>query len=147
MHECALWVSPQLLRNVTNDIPWIYQFAGLMCFSQDTCALDRLPPEELSPFLNSDLFCRQRRPRFQVASAGASPHAANSRLCSVTQLRGGVQAGARWEVLPHALRCLRGPQVPQARLQIQRHPLWRDATWLQQPDPACEPRSSLPDDL
>lgn len=44
-----------------------------MCFSQDTCALDRLPPEELSPFLNSDLFCRQRRPPFQVASGG-HPH-------------------------------------------------------------------------
>lgn len=63
------------------------------------------------------------------------------------QLCGRVQAGSWWEILSNALRCLWGPQVPQTWLQIQWHPLWRDATWLQQPDTTCKPRPSLPNDI
>lgn len=81
---CALGSPPRPLQKVTNGFPRIYQFAGLMCFSQDTCALDRLQPKQLSPLLNADLLCRQRRPCSQVASGGHAACGSDSRLCFVT---------------------------------------------------------------
>lgn len=64
-----------------------------------------------------------------------------------TQVCAGVQAGVRRTLMCSPERELWGAKVPETGCPLQWHPVWGDAAWLQQQEPASQPGTGLPDDL
>lgn len=64
-----------------------------------------------------------------------------------TQVCAGVQTGRGWTLLPPAVRQLWGTKMPTAGCPLQWHPVWWDAAWIQQQNPASQLGTDIPNDL
>lgn len=63
------------------------------------------------------------------------------------QLCAGVQTSRGRALLPPAVRQLWGTKMPKAGCPLQWHPVWWDAAWIQQQNPASQLGTDIPNDL
>lgn len=68
-------------------------------------------------------------------------------LCPPPQVCAGVQAGRGRALLPPAVRQLWGTEMPKTGCPLQWHPVWWDAAWIQQQNPASQLGTDIPNDL
>lgn len=71
----------------------------------------------------------------------------HSQLYSSPQVRAGVQTGRGRALLPPAVRQLWRTKMPKAGCPLQWHPVWWDAAWIQQQNPASQLGTDIPNDL